>query len=29
VARARKALQTQTQSFAQLLVSKILGRELT
>ena len=29
VARARKALQTQIQSFAQLLVSKILGRELT
>jgi len=29
VARARKALQTQTQSFAQLLASKILGRELT
>jgi F-type H+-transporting ATPase subunit b len=29
VARARKTLQTQTQSFAQLLVSKILGRELT
>src|SRR5208337_1226617 len=29
VGRARKALQTQTQSFAQLLVSKILGRELT
>ncbi|MFZ0050585.1 MAG: ATP synthase F0 subunit B [Desulfobaccales bacterium] len=29
VARARETLQTQTQSFAQLLVSKILGRELT
>jgi F-type H+-transporting ATPase subunit b len=29
VGKARKALQTQTQSFAQLLVSKILGRELT
>jgi len=29
VGRARKALKTQTQSFAQLLASKILGRELT
>ena len=29
VARARKALQTQIQSFAQLLASKILGREIT
>ncbi len=29
VARARKALKTQTQSFAQLLAAKILGRELT
>lgn len=28
VAQARKSLQTQTQSFAQLLASKILGREL-
>ncbi|MGB7913659.1 MAG: ATP synthase F0 subunit B [Desulfobaccales bacterium] len=29
VARARKSLQTQTQSFAQSLASKILGRELS
>ncbi|MGA7577029.1 MAG: hypothetical protein ACLQUW_00150 [Desulfobaccales bacterium] len=29
VAQARKSLQTQTQSFAQLLASKILGRELS
>ena len=29
VARARKSLQTQTQSFAQTLASKILGRELS
>ncbi|MGA7562261.1 MAG: ATP synthase F0 subunit B [Desulfobaccales bacterium] len=29
VTRARKSLQTQTQSFAQSLASKILGRELS
>ena len=29
VARAREALKTQAQSFAQLLASKILGRELS
>lgn len=29
VARAREALQTQAKSFAQLLASKILGRELS
>lgn len=29
VARARKSLQTRTQSFAQSLASKILGRELS
>jgi len=29
VARARKSLQTQTQSFSQSLASKILGRELS
>jgi F-type H+-transporting ATPase subunit b len=29
MAQARKALQAQTQSFAQLLASKILGRELS
>ena len=29
VAQARKSLQTQTQSFAQLLATKILGRELS
>jgi F-type H+-transporting ATPase subunit b len=29
VALARKSLETQTQSFAQLLASKILGRELS
>jgi F-type H+-transporting ATPase subunit b len=29
VGKARKTLQTQTQSFAQSLASKILGRELT
>ena len=29
VAQARKSLQTQTQSFAQSLASKILGRELS
>jgi F-type H+-transporting ATPase subunit b len=29
VGKARKALQAQTQSFAQSLASKILGRELT
>ena len=28
MAKARKSLQTQTQSFAQLLATKILGREL-
>jgi F-type H+-transporting ATPase subunit b len=29
MAKARKSLQTQTQSFAQLLATKILGRELS
>ena len=29
MAKAREALQTQTQSFAQLLATKILGRELS
>lgn len=29
MAKARKALQTQAQSFAQLLATKILGRELS
>jgi F-type H+-transporting ATPase subunit b len=29
MAKARKSLQTQTQSFAQMLATKILGRELS